>query len=226
MGFSLKDFFDDIIPNEIKKFANTSAGKVILGGTAAYLGVKYAPSINRKLFGTAMKVLPSGTEAGTWTIGQTSGLLGTGGFKQTMGSVFGMEKYGYDKGILGRMAEEKGGFLGGASKFISGMGKDTLSGMIGGKDYVPPTMASQIQSIPRTRNIKGEVGTAVGSYGVTRTATPGFNNNSVQSAMANIVQYYNDISLGRIPSESYNIETTRGTTIGIPKGSTTIGRLS
>lgn len=223
---SLKDFFDDIIPNEIKDFANTPAGKVILGGTAAYLGVKYAPSANRALFGTPMKVLESGTEAGTWTVGQTSGLLGTGGFRETVKSTFGIgDKYG-GKGVLGRMAEEKGGFLGGASKFIKGMGEDKLSGMMGYESGTAPTMASQIQSVSTTRGVKGQTGTAVGSYGVTKTGTPGFNNSSVQSAMANIVKYYNDIAMGRIPSESYSIESTRGTTIGIPKGSTTIGRLT
>ena len=101
MGFSLKDFFDDVIPNEIKKFAGSSAGKVLLGGTAAYL----APSVNRALFGASIPQFD--IQDVPYGIKQTSGLFGTGGFKQTMGSVFGMPKYGYDKGILGRWAEKK-----------------------------------------------------------------------------------------------------------------------
>ena len=52
MGFSLKDFFDDIIPNEIKQFAQTTAGKAILGATAGYIGYKTAPIDSKYLFGT------------------------------------------------------------------------------------------------------------------------------------------------------------------------------
>ena len=37
----LKDFFDDIIPNELKG----NLGKVAAAGAAAYLGYKYAPSV-------------------------------------------------------------------------------------------------------------------------------------------------------------------------------------
>jgi len=220
MGFSLKDFFDDVIPNEIKKFAGSSAGKVLLGGTAAYLGVKYAPSASRALFGASIPQFD--IQDVPYGIKQTSGLFGTGGFKQTMGSVFGMPEYGYDKGILGRWAEKKGGFLEGTSKFIEGMGKDKLSGMLGYEKGTAPTMASQIKSINVNRGVKPDTSATIGSYTSSKTAAPGFNNNSVQSAMSNIMQYYNDIALGRIPSTSYTVEGTKGTTISIPKGATTI----
>ena len=59
----------------------------------------------------------------------------------------------------------------------------------------------------------------MGSYTATKTNSAGFNNASTQSAMANIMKYYNDIANGRIPSESYTVEGTKGTTIGIPSGS-------
>jgi len=219
MGFSLKDFFDDIIPNEIKQFAQTTAGKVILGAGAGYIGYKAAPIASKYLFGTAEKLnLPFDQK-----VSATKGLISSGGFKQTMGSVFGMEKYGYDKGILGRLGEEKGGFLGTATKFVKGMGEDKLGSMLGYDPDKTETMATKISNL-KTKNKVGTGGSSVamGNYTATKTNSAGFNNASTQSAMANIMKYYNDIANGRIPSESYTVEGTKGTTIGIPSGSTKI----
>jgi len=217
MGFSLKDFFDDIIPNEIKEFAQTTAGKAILGATAAYVGYKSAPKASKYLFGTAEKGYTKG-----YTLA-TEGLIGSGGFKQTMGSVFGMEKYGYDKGILGRLGEDKGGFLGTATKFAKGMGQDKLGSMLGYDPDKTETMATKISNL-KTKNKAGTTGSSVamGSYTATKTNSSGFNNASTQSAMANIMKYYNDIANGKIPSDAYRVEGTKGTTISLPSGSTQI----
>lgn len=215
----LSDFFDDIIPNEIKAFAKTSAGKVILGAGAAYVGYKSAPKASKYLFGTAEKLnMPFDQKALA-----TKGLLSSGGFKQTMGSVFGMEKYGYDKGILGRMGEEKGGFLGTATKFVQGMGDDKLSKMLRYDPNLKETMAAKISNL-KTTSKAGTTGSSVssGNYSATKVNSSGFNNQSTQSAMANVMKYYNDIANGRIPSESYRVEGTKGTTISLPSGSTQI----
>jgi len=219
MGFSLKDFFDDIIPNEIKDFAKTTAGKAVLGAAIGYAGYKTAPKASKYLFGTAEKLnMPFDQKALA-----TKGLISSGGFKQTMGSVFGMEKYGYDKGILGRLGEEKGGFLGTATKFAKGMGEDKLGSMLGYDPTKTETMATKISNL-KTKNKAGTTGSSVamGSYTATKTNSAGFNNASTQSAMANIMKYYNDIANGKIPSDAYRVEGTKGTTISLPSGSTQI----
>ena len=225
MGFSLKDFFDDVIPNEIKKFAKSDIGKAALAGAAIYAGVKYAPTASKALFGTA----EVGGKGGSLTgyLPETKGFMGSGGFKQTMGSVFGMEKYGYDKGIFGRMTEQKGGFLGGAGKFIKGMGTDTVSKMLGYSDVKPPsTMAAQVKGIDTSR-YKGKYSGAtagLGNYRSTTSAAPGFKNDSTQTALANVMKYWNDVAMGNIPSVSYTVAGPSGVTIDV--GSTKLGELT
>lgn len=221
MGFSLKDFFDDVIPNEIKKFAKSDLGKAALAGTAILAGIKYAPTVSKALFGTATEYAKPG-------IPVTSGFLGTGGFKHTMGSVFGMEKYGYDRGILGRLTEEKGGFIKGAGKFVQGMGGDTVSKLLGySENRPPPTMTAQMQSIDTSR-YKGKYSTgSVGAADYRATvaqASPGFNNSATQDALSNVIKHWNDVAMGNIPSVSYTVEGPTGVTIGV--GSTKLGELT
>ena len=114
-------------------------------------------------------------------------------------------------------------FLGTATKFVQGMGDDKLSKMIGYDPNKKETMATKIANL-KTKSKTGTTGSSVamGNYTATKVNSAGFNNQSTQSAMGNIMKYYNDIANGRIPSESYKVAGTLGTTINLPSGSTQI----
>tara|TARA_R100001460_G_scaffold87593_1_gene129022 strand:+ start:1025 stop:1615 length:591 start_codon:yes stop_codon:yes gene_type:complete len=183
----LKDFFDDIIPNELKGSLGTALGV----GTAAYFGYKYSPQIKDAVSGFI------GTEG-------SPGFFGKGGAGNITAP----------SGVKGFIQKNKDTPLG---KFVSGFGKQVAGKAISGGQSPSDSevMAQRIKtrdySVP---NIPASYN--VGSYQATRASVPGFNNPNVNDSL-NLMSYFmQDLrDNGRIDSSALYAEAPRGVTIAL-----------
>ena len=190
----LKDFFDDIIPNELKNSLGTALGV----GTAAYFGYKYAPNIKSAVSGFIGQAGSPGFygKAGAGNITEPSGVMGF------------VDKYKDTK--LGKFVKGFGQQV--AGKAFSGETKAeadarfaresaAMAQRIKTRDYSVPT-------IPASYN--------VGSYQATRASVPGFSNPNVNESL-NLMSYFmQDLNdNGRIDSSALYAEAPRGVTISL-----------
>ena len=182
----LKDFFDDVIPNELKGSLGTALGI----GTAAYFGYKYAPNIKS----AAQSFIGTAGSAGFYGKG------GAGNITPPSGVMGFVDKYKDTK--LGKFVKGFGTEV--AGKAITGQGKsdsDVMAQRIKTRDYSVP-------NIPASYN--------VGSYQATRAAVPGFNNPNVNESLNLMSYFMQDLNdNGRIDSSALYAEAPRGVTIAL-----------
>lgn len=182
----LKEFFDDIIPNELKGSLGTALGV----GTAAYFGYKYSPNIQKAV----------------------SGFIGTKGSPGFFGKG-GAGNITAPSGVKGFIQKNKDTPLG---KFVSGFGKQVAGKAISGQgksdsDILAERMRTRdysVPSIPSNYN--------VGSYQATRAAVPGFSNPNVNESLNLMSYFMQDLNdNGRIDSSALYAEAPRGVTIAL-----------
>ena len=182
----LKDFFDDVIPNELKGNLGAALGL----GTAAYFGYKYSPQIKDAVSGFIGTTGSAGFygKGGAGNITPPSGVMGF------------VDKYKDTK--LGKFVKGFGTEV--AGKAITGQGKsdsDVMAQRIKTRDYSVP-------NIPASYN--------VGSYQATRAAVPGFNNPNVNESLNLMSYFMQDLNdNGRIDSSALYAEAPRGVTIAL-----------
>tara|TARA_R100001509_G_scaffold141146_1_gene96094 strand:- start:168 stop:758 length:591 start_codon:yes stop_codon:yes gene_type:complete len=183
----LKDFFDDVIPNELKG----NLGAAIGLGTAAYFGYKYSPNIQKAV----------------------SGFIGTKGSPGFYGKG-GAGNITPPSGIMGFVDKYEDTKLG---KFVKGFGKEIAGKAISGSqgpsesDMMAQRIKTRDYSVP---NIPSSYN--VGSYQATRASVPGFNNPNVNESL-NLMSYFmQDLNdNGRIDSSALYAEAPRGVTIAL-----------
>jgi len=181
----LKDFFDDVIPNELKGNLGAALGL----GTAAYFGYKYSPNIQKAV----------------------SGFIGTRGSPGFYGKG-GAGNITAPSGIMGFVDKYEDTKLG---KFVKGFGKEIAGKAISGSqgpsesDMMAQRIRTRDYSVP---NIPSSYN--VGSYQATRASVPGFNNPNVNESL-NLMSYFmQDLNdNGRIDSSALHAAGSRGTTI-------------
>jgi len=189
----IKSWLSDVIPNELKG----SLGKVAAVAGAAYLGYKYAPGMY---------------SAAKGFIGQPGGFEGPASqyAKKATGMFGTVEKYKDTK--LG--------------KFVSGFGQQ-----IAGKALKDESEAdararfeaeqARINKMMMTKQYNIPGGTRlqnVGTFQSSRAQVPGFKNAQVNESLNLMAYFMQDLrDNGRIDSSALYAESTRGTTIKLPK---------
>jgi len=191
----IKSWLSDVIPNELKG----SLGKVAAVAGAAYLGYKYAPGMY---------------SAAKGFIGQPAHQLP--GFPGGLG----MEKA---TGMFGVVDKYRGTKLG---DFVSGFGQQ-----IAGKALKDESEAdararfeaeqARINKMMMTKQYNIPGGTRlqnVGTFQSSRAQVPGFKNAQVNESLNLMAYFMQDLrDNGRIDSSALYAESTRGTTIKLPK---------
>ena len=183
----LKDFFDDVIPNELKGNLGAALGL----GTAAYFGYKYSPNIQKAV----------------------SGFIGTRGSPGFYGKG-GAGNITAPSGVMGFVDKQEDTKLG---KFVKGFGKEIAGKAISGSqgpsesDVMAQRIKTRDYSVP---NIPSSYN--VGSYQATRASVPGFSNPNVNESL-NLMSYFmQDLNdNGRIDSSALYAEAPRGVTIAL-----------
>ena len=183
----LKDFFDDVIPNELKGNLGAALGL----GTAAYFGYKYSPNIQKAV----------------------SGFIGTRGSPGFYGKG-GAGNITAPSGVMGFVDKYEDTKLG---KFVKGFGKEIAGKAISGSqgpsesDVMAQRIKTRDYSVP---NIPSSYN--VGSYQATRASVPGFTNPNVNESL-NLMSYFmQDLNdNGRIDSSALYAEAPRGVTIAL-----------
>ena len=190
----LKDFFDDVIPNELKG----NLGAAIGLGTAAYFGYKYSPNIQKAV----------------------SGFIGTKGSPGFYGKG-GAGNITEPSGVLGFVDKYKDTKLG---KFVKGFGTQVAGKALSGETKAEAEARFARESAAMAQRIKTRdyavpnipASYNVGSYQATRAAVPGFNNPNVNESL-NLMSYFmQDLQdNGRIDSSALYAEAPRGVTIAL-----------
>lgn len=182
----LKDFFDDVIPNELKGNLGAALGL----GTAAYFGYKYSPTVQKAV----------------------SGFIGTKGSPGFYGKG-GAGNITVPSGVMGFVDKYEDTKLG---KFVKGFGKEIAGKAISGQgksdsDIMAERMRTRDYSVP---NIPSTY--SVGSYQATQAAVPGFNNPNVNESLNLMSYFMQDLNdNGRIDSSALYAEAPRGVTIAL-----------
>jgi hypothetical protein len=187
----LKDFFDDIIPNELKG----SLGTVAAVAGAAYLGYKYAPSAYSAAKGfigqPAMTGAPyaKGTGLHGW-IDKTAAK-----YPKTAKFVTGFGQQVAGKALEGESEADA------KKRFAEEQAR--INQMMKAKQYSIPNVSSSYQ---------------VGTFQSTRAPqVPGFKNPHVNESLNMMAYFMQDLNdNGRIDSSALYAEAPRGVTIGLP----------
>jgi|DEB0MinimDraft_6_1074348.scaffolds.fasta_scaffold00226_8 hypothetical protein len=184
----LRDFLDDIIPNELKG----SLGKVAALGASAYFGYKYAPTVYK----AAKEVIGQpGVGAAVDSGQQATGMFALAEkFKKYSDNP--LVKFG--KGVVGQTYLGKG----------KGYEEDTQ-----GAQYLANLQALNARY---TGNKFSSVTPGVGVFQTTQVRNPGFENARVQQGLLNMNNFMADLmDNGRIDSSSLYAEGPRGTTVKV-----------
>ena len=185
----LKDFFDDIIPNELKG----NLGKIAAAGTAAYFGYKYAPK--------AITAAKSFIGQPAMTGAPFAPATGLRGFVSDMATKYPTAtKFvkGFGQQVAGQAfkgeSEEEA-----RKRFASEQAR--INQLMTTKQYSVPNVTSSYQ---------------VGNYQSSRAQVPGFNNAHVNESL-NLMSYFmQDLNdNGRIDSSALYAEGPKGAPIGL-----------
>ena len=188
----LRDFFDDIIPNELKG----NLGKIAAIGATAYLGYKYAPtaiSAAKSFIGQpAMTGVPYAKGTGL------RGFVGSLSAKYPTASKF---VKGFGQHMAGQIGKE---------------GDQSAAEIQARYEAQSKAMAEAMRS--RSYNVPSGVPMqTVGTFQSSRAQVPGFKNPHVNESLNMMSYFMQDLNdNGKIDSSALYAEAPRGVTIGLP----------
>ena len=191
----LKDFFDDIIPNELKG----NIGKIAAAGAAAYFGYKGIKSF------TSPTGFLSTTMSAPGATGMTqyaSGFDRLKGFVQSKADTpLGKFASGFGKQIAGQIGDK---------------GDQAAAEIQARYEAQSKAMADAMRS--RSYNVPSGVPMqTVGNFQASRAQVPGFKNPHVNESLNMMSYFMQDLNdNGRIDSSALYAEAPRGVTIGLP----------
>ena len=183
----LRNFLDDIIPNELKKI---NLGKAAAIAGSAYLGYKYGPTVYNTLKGFVGR-----PEQLNMPFDQKAPATGMFKLAETFKKYSDNPLVKFGKGLTGTT-----------------LNKDGTESKQESDEYL-----AQLQAINEryTSNRYSQIGTNVGNFTST-ASTAGFNNNRVRESLINMSAYMNDLAdNGRIDSSALYAEGPKGTTIKV-----------
>ena len=184
----LRNFLDDIIPNELKKI---NLGKAAAIAGSAYLGYKYGPT-----FYNTLKGFVGRPEQLNMPFDQKSPATGMFKLAETFKKYSDNPIVKFGKGLTGTT-----------------LNKDGTESKEQNDAYL-----AQLRAINEryTTNRYSQISTNVGTFTPTAVSTAGFNNTRVRESLINMSAYMNDLAdNGRIDSSALYAEGPKGTTIKV-----------
>ena len=184
----LRNFLDDIIPNELKK---SNLAKIALGAGAVYAGFKFGPSVYN-----AAKQFIGRPEQLNMPFDQKSPATGMFKLAETFKKYSDNPIVKFGKGLTGTT-----------------LNKDGTESKEQNDAYL-----AQLREINEryTTNRYSQISTNVGTFTPTAVSTAGFNNTRVRESLINMSAYMNDLAdNGRIDSSALYAEGPKGTTIKV-----------
>ena len=190
----IRDFLDDVIPNELKKL---DLGKAAAIAGTALLGYKYGPGVYNQLknfVGSPSQVIKL-SEYGMGTKDYTKPATGMFAVADSLKKYSDNPLIKFGQGMVGTTINKKGERVPDAND-----------------EYI-----AQLKALNEryTGNRFNQI-TNTGNFTATVASNPGFNNNRVRESLVNMASYMNDlVDNGRIDSSALYAEGTRGTTIKV-----------
>ena len=190
----IRDFLDDVIPNELKKL---DLGKAAAITGTALLGYKYGPAVYNQLknfVGSPSQVIEL-SKYGMGTKDYTKPATGMFAVADNLKKYSDNPLIKFGQGMVGTTINKKGERVPDAND-----------------EYI-----AQLKALNEryTGNRFNQM-TNTGSFTATVASNPGFNNNRVRESLVNMASYMNDlVDNGRIDSSALYAEGTRGTTIKV-----------
>ena len=188
----LKDFFDDIIPNELKG----NLGKIAAAGAAAYFGYKYAPK--------AIDAAKSFIGQPAMTSGPFAPATGLRGFVSDIATKYPTtSKFvkGFGQQIAGQIGQKGDQSAAEIQARYEAQSKAMAN-----------AMKSKSYSIPSGVPMQN-----VGTFQSSRAHVPGFKNPHVNESLNMMSYFMQDLNdNGKIDSSALYAEAPRGVTIGLP----------
>ena len=190
----LRNFLDNIIPNELKRI---NLGKAAAIAGSAYLGYKYGPTVYNTLkgfVGSPSEVIKL-SEYGMGTRDYTKPATGMFAIADSLKKYSDNPLVKFGKGLTGTT-----------------LNKDGTESKEQNDAYL-----AQLRAINEryTTNRYSQISTNVGTFTPT-VSTAGFNNTRVKESLINMSAYMNDLAdNGRIDSSALYAEGPKGTTIKV-----------
>ena len=190
----IRDFLDDVIPNELKN-SNIAKAAALVG--TSYLGFKYAPAAYRaakEFIGSPSKVIEL-SEYGMGTRDYTKPATGMYAIADKFQKYSDNPLVKFGKGMVGTKIKD---------------GQETQAS---GDEYL-----AQLKALNErySANPYSQAPIPSGNFSTSQIRSPGFSNTRVQEGLMNMAAYMQDLAdNGRIDSSALYAEGPRGTTVKV-----------